>query len=322
MSLTLCITTPEGIVLAADSRQSYRNIVGAARIGSDSATKIFPVNERIGITVAGPAFLVDPNDTNVNPKGIGSYIQDFLNQTSKEETVKTITEKLQKYLKDIYKPDEQFTKMEAELEKQLTQIGGKIIKKEKGEFSQGVIIDFTDKDGKPQKAIAEIMPISVIVAGYDLVKVGKPEINAYNLLVPGPMVHIREHGDQNQYGANWTGQTDVVTRVVLGFDPRAENLSFIQGAKQNIGEQKISDELKSLEYNINWGAMTLYDAVDFAKLMIQTTSAVQRFSDGIKMLPGEMPGVGGSIDVAIILPYEGFQWHQKKALQLDKVSLP
>jgi hypothetical protein len=32
---------PEGIVLAADSRQTYRNNVGASRIGSDSATKIF-----------------------------------------------------------------------------------------------------------------------------------------------------------------------------------------------------------------------------------------------------------------------------------------
>lgn len=317
MSLTLCITTPEGIVLAADSRQSYRNIAGAARIGSDSATKIFSVNERIGVTVAGPAFLVDPKDTNVNPKGIGSYIQDFLNQTAKEETVKTITDKLQKYLKEIYRPEKQVETLEAEAEKQIAHMGGKIVKKEKGEFSQCVIIDFTDKDGKPQKAVAEVMPISVIVAGYDLVKVGKPEICAYLFHVPGPVKHIRKHGDANQYGANWTGQTDVVTRVILGFDPRTENLSFVQAAKQNLGEDQVVNALRSLEYNINWGAMTLHDAVDFAKLMIETTSAVQRFSDGIKMMPGEMPGVGGPVDVAVILPYDGFNWHQRKELKLE-----
>ncbi len=320
MSLTLCITTPEGIVLAADSRQSYRNIVGAARIGSDSATKVFRVNDRIGITVAGPAFLVDPSDSNVNPKGIGSYISDFLNQTTKKETVKSIADKLQVFLKDIYKPEEQLANVEKQAEQQIKQMGGKIVKKEKGEFSQGVVIDFTDKDGKPQKAVAEVMPIAIIVAGYDGAETGKPEVNAHLLYIPGPSKHVRKHGDQSQYGANWTGQTDVVTRVILGFDPRAENLAFIQGAKQQLGEQPVRDALGSLEYNINWGAMTLRDAVDFAKLMVETTSAVQRFSDGIKMMPGEMPGVGGPVDVAVILPYEGFRWHQRKELKLEKVT--
>jgi hypothetical protein len=164
------------------------------------------------------------------------------------------------------------------------------------------------------------MPISVIVAGYDEVKVGKPEINAYLLHVPGPTNHVRKHGDQNQYGASWTGQTDVVTRVILGYDPRAENLMFVQAARQSLGEENVNEALRSLEYNINWGTMTLFDAVGFAKLMIKTTSAVQKFSDGIRMLPGEMPGVGGEIDVAIILPYDGFRWHNKKELHLEKLQ--
>jgi hypothetical protein len=60
-----------------------------------------------------------------------------------------------------------------------------------------------------------------------------------------------------------------------------------------------------LEYNINWGAMTLRDAIDFASLMIETTSAIQRFSDGIRQAPGDMPGVGGPIDVAVILLMTG-----------------
>ena len=57
MSLGINTTTPEGIVLAADSRQSYRNRKGMARIGSDNASKLFQLNKRIGVIVTGLAFL-------------------------------------------------------------------------------------------------------------------------------------------------------------------------------------------------------------------------------------------------------------------------
>ena len=51
--------------------------------------------------------------------------------------------------------------------------------------------------------------------------------------------------------------------------------------------------------------------------MIQTTSAIQRFSDGINADPGDMPGVGGPIDVAVITPDHGFVWVKKKKLQFS-----
>lgn len=57
MSLVINTTTPEGIVLAADSRQSYRNMKGMARIGSENAIKIFEINRRIGVGITGLAFL-------------------------------------------------------------------------------------------------------------------------------------------------------------------------------------------------------------------------------------------------------------------------
>jgi len=57
MSLAINTTTPEGIILAADSRQSYRNQKGVSRIGSDSASKLFLINNRIGVAVTGLAFL-------------------------------------------------------------------------------------------------------------------------------------------------------------------------------------------------------------------------------------------------------------------------
>ena len=73
MSLAINTTTPEGIVLAADSRQSYRNQKGVSRIGSDSASKLFLINNRIGVAVTGLAFLQE----NGIPKNISKFIEQF-----------------------------------------------------------------------------------------------------------------------------------------------------------------------------------------------------------------------------------------------------
>ena len=61
MSLAINTTTLGGIVLAADSRQSYRNKKGMARIGSDSASKLFLINNRAGVAATGLAFLPENN---------------------------------------------------------------------------------------------------------------------------------------------------------------------------------------------------------------------------------------------------------------------
>ena len=318
MSLTVCVTTPEGIVMAADSRQTYRNNVGAARIGSDSATKIFPIGDKFGVTVAGPAFLVDPDEPNASPRSIAYFINRFINQLSKEETVKSITEKISKYLEEIYKPKEQLHKLEGQIKQQIEQSGGKIVKVTTGPNNDRIVVDFTDKDGKPQTGVGEIMPIALIVAGYDVEKIGKPELCAYLGYVPGEVKEARKHAQANEFGANWTGQTDVISRIVLGSDPRVNALEFVQNAKKNGGDEPINKQLRLLEYNINWGAMTIADAIDFAELMIQTTSAIQRYSDGIALSPGDMPGVGGPVDVAVILPNDGFYWHKKKEVKLEK----
>lgn len=53
--------------------------------------------------------------------------------------------------------------------------------------------------------------------------------------------------------------------------------------------------------------MSLKDAIDYVIFLIETTAQHQRFS-------GQMPSVGGDIDVAVITPLDGFQWMQKKLI--------
>jgi len=55
--------------------------------------------------------------------------------------------------------------------------------------------------------------------------------------------------------------------------------------------------------------------------MIQTTSAIQRFSDGILIDPGDITGVGGPVDVVVITPNKGFVWVNKKSLNVGNSTI-
>lgn len=49
--------------------------------------------------------------------------------------------------------------------------------------------------------------------------------------------------------------------------------------------------------------------------MVNSTIKMQRFSDGVVMNQGDIPGCGGEIDIAVITHREGFRWLQKKELE-------
>ncbi len=59
--------------------------------------------------------------------------------------------------------------------------------------------------------------------------------------------------------------------------------------------------------NANFGLFSLQDAIDYAKFLIRTTADFQRFS-------GNMPTVGGEIDIALVTNHRGFQWIAQKEL--------
>jgi len=310
MSLALNTTTSEGIVLATDSRQSYRNRKGMARIGSDNASKLFQLNKRVGVAVTGLAFLIEDEV----PKNISKFIEQFKRETEAEKLdVKDIAEKLYNLFNEKYKWQEQLDKVKEKIESDLKRQGCEIleIKKEKHRIK----FRFKDPQGKEQKCIGGVDSIYLLVAGYN--KNGTHE--AYICYIPGEIQKKRDSTEKgNEYGVNWVGQADVVQRIVLGFDGRINNIKFIQESIQKYGQAEINKQLRNLEYVIQYGTMTLQDAIDFCTLIIQTTSAIQRFSDGITADPGDIPGVGGPVDVAVITPDQGFVWISKKKLKIGE----
>jgi len=309
MSLVINTTTPEGIVLAADSRQSYRNMKGMARIGSENAMKLFQINRRIGVGITGLAFLPEGGVQ----KNISQYIEEFRRGSKvKKMEVKEVARKLHHLFNDKYHWQEQLDQIKANIQNDLASKGCTILQME----MDGSLLKFTFRtpQGSIENGMARADPIELLVAGYN----PDGSYQVYSVAIPGPVQKLRDSQKPNiQYGSSWIGQGDVAARIVLGFDGRIQNVEFVKEAIQNKNEQEIQSQLRGLEYAIQWGTMTLQDAIDFATLMIQTTSAIQRFSDGINADPGDMPGVGGPINVAVITPDHGFVWVKKKKLNFE-----
>jgi hypothetical protein len=313
MSLAINTTTPEGIVLAADSRQSYLNRKGMARIGSDNASKLFQLNKRVGVAVTGLAFL--PEDG--VPKNISKFIEEFKQETEVEKlNVKDIADKLQYLFNKKHKWQKQLDKLPEKIKSDLQRQGCEVLEIKKEQYL--IKFRFKDPQGNLKDGVGKVDGINLLVAGYN--KDGSHEV--YICYIPGETQKKRDSKDKGkEYGASWIGQIDVVSRIVLGFDGRIGNITFINEATQKLGQEAVNKQLRNLEYVIQWGTMTLQDAIDFCTLMIQTTSAIQRFSDGIAADPGGMPGVGGLVDVAVIIPDKGFVWVSKKRLKVGESEI-
>lgn len=311
MSLGINATTPEGIILAADSRQSYRNQKGMARIGSDSASKIFKINNRVGLIVTGLAFLLEKGI----PKNISNFVREFQQKISTNNlSVQEISKEISAYFEEKYSYREQLEKLPSQIEIDLKSKGCEVLEINKEKYH--IRFKFKDPSGIIKEGIVGVEKLQFILAGYN--PDGAHQV--YMIYVPGdePKEERSSQIKGKEFGASWIGQIDVVSRIVLGWDGRIGNLPFVQKAGIEIGQPELEKQLRSLEYVIQWGTMTLQDAVDFCVLAIQTTTAIQRFSDGIAGDPGDMPGVGGSIDIAAITPQKGFVWIQKKNLKVEE----
>jgi hypothetical protein len=61
-----------------------------------------------------------------------------------------------------------------------------------------------------------------------------------------------------------------------------------------------------IDFNIDFWAFNVQDAIDYARFLIQTTIDFQRYDN-------ELPTCGGPIDVAVVNP-DGFHWIARKEL--------
>jgi len=309
MTLVISTITSSGIVLTADSRQTYRNQAGSMRIGSDSAMKLFKLTNLCGVAISGRAFLSEKDQP---AKDVGFFINRFAESEKIDGLkIKEIAEKLNEYLGDIFVTKE-IDSFKKQIEEEIKKLVGTELK-----FSatDGNLVPYSykDKDGKIISNTGWVEIINMIVAGIDSDKVGR----AYSILVPKGITSER---DTQQCGAMWVGQTDVLARIVKGYAPEIGNIDFVKDALSK-DKEGILGQLNKLEYVINWATITVQDAIDFCVLMTRTTESIQRFSDGTFLTPGGITGVGGEIDIAVITPEKGFAWLKKKKLKSEGAEL-
>ena len=267
--------------------------------------KLFKLTARSGVAISGRAFI---NEDGKPFREVGYFIRQFIKTPDLAKlSVKESAEQLNAYLTKVFVPREL-----AALQKQIEEEAAKSKWQDlKFASADGTILPYTYRDatGNAQSWTRWIDTIEMLVTGIDPDGVGR----AYTVKVGKGIVAER---DTVKSSALWLGQTDVLMRIVKGYAPEVDHLQFVKDAIA-VNQQRVIDEVGKLEYIINWGTITLQDAVDFCVLMTKTTESIQRFSDGTAISPGGIPGVGGAIDVAVMTPEKGFVWLQKKKLRTD-----
>ncbi|HSY51394.1 MAG TPA: hypothetical protein VLC46_21500 [Thermoanaerobaculia bacterium] len=104
----------------------------------------------------------------------------------------------------------------------------------------------------------------------------------------------------------YDGETPKVVRLYVGAtvdSPEATNPgSYL------IGVSDVSTALWNVRTDIPlYRHFSLQHAVEYAEFLISATASHQRFY-------GTLPSVGGSIDIALVTPFDGFRWIRQKPL--------
>jgi hypothetical protein len=159
-------------------------------------------------------------------------------------------------------------------------------------------------------AVSDRATLGFLVAGYDERGVAEAwEVSvAYRSI---GLVATSEDGG----GAVWRGQSDVVSRLLFGYDQDLLR-RIAQDHHRERELRAIEPLLDQLAYRIPFDTMNLQDGIDLAVLCLRTTMAVQRFSLGaLAEAPAfSWPGVGGPIEIATVTERGGFAWVQRTAI--------
>jgi hypothetical protein len=307
MSLAIVTTTNEGNILAADSMETYRNAIGDVREGSQTRMKLFQVNKRVGAVACGMSFLENKN--------IYQHMLHFKRENSLENlTVEEIVDKLYDFFYEKF--DKHLAQLAEKRKKEFEGRGHKQIRIETK--LECITMKSEDQQGEDHEQKFCVPIIEILVAGHDPDGTNK----VYKVTVPDPK---EKNGivlklEKEQCGATWIGQTDVLVRIIRGWSPEVKRIKAIEdipGKKKDEFMKNLDDQ----EYLINWGTMTVQDAVEFSTLAIKTTEAIQKITDGTWQRPGSSPGVGGAVDIAVTTPEKGFVWIQKKKIQVNGMEV-
>jgi len=110
----------------------------------------------------------------------------------------------------------------------------------------------------------------------------------------------------DEFGSTWRGIDWPFTRLWRGFAP---SLLARLASEDGIQQERIDELVGPLEIGVAYEGMPVQDAIDFATYILDTTIGSSRFAPGVA-------ACGGPLQVAAIIPDEGFRWIAKPELHL------
>ncbi len=132
---------------------------------------------------------------------------------------------------------------------------------------------------------------------------------------------IRQLREPGNFGANWGGMTDAITRFVKGYDPALLNAALLTTLKE-VGRETDEELKKKLEGVIQpvlnlyetavpFIAMPLQQGIDYVKFLLDLTISQAKFVLGAQ-------SCGGSVRVAVV-KNDGFAWVTSHKYELRTV---
>ena len=247
MSLGVCINSPEGFVLAAESRVTLQSQTVPGQppvyVTYDNATKLLSFNkpyDGIGVVTWGAATIGLRTAQSFVPEleaALPMEVDDEGN-LKKGLSVADFAKRLSAFYKDRF-----------------------------------------DEWQAAQPATFGVPPMVFIVGGYDN---GEPYGHLFECSIP-QTPGIEEKNPGIEFGITWGGQREMTDRLLQGFDGR---LLPILGQKFGLDpaqQSQLAAELQSqLQLATPLQAMPLQDCVDLALLFLWTTIEAQRLTVGIR----------------------------------------
>jgi hypothetical protein len=268
MTIVIGVAAPDGMILAAESRTTYM----VQQEGRDGHPDPMP-HHRILSDTAQKLFLIS------DELGVATYGDAGIG----DRTISGLF-------------DEFIASDEFEVAFEDEQSDAKRIALTLGQFFDARYRAATDPGLVAQIEQGGNVVLGFLVAGYDDDGIGR----IHEVTIPGPTLDAQEPANTAARGVCWRGQYDVVRRLIKGWDV---DLFYQLG---HVLPDELEEPFAGLEYNLLF-PITMQDAIDLSTFLIRTTVEMQRFSDGVRARPGELPGCGGPVRV-VSITRDGASW--------------
>jgi hypothetical protein len=144
--------------------------------------------------------------------------------------------------------------------------------------------------------------LGIYIAGYSP---NSHFADEWEFLLPKDAAPLRVRKEQD-FGPNWRGIDFPFTRLWNGFAIRVP----VRLSEKGWTAAEISELVGDLGAEVLYGGMPIQDAVNFAVYILRVTIGYTEFSVG-------QSACGGPIQLATVLPDEGFRWIEKPDLRVS-----